>query len=100
MSTIDKNCRLKSPIITGVDKISTLSVGGKIPPDFSSKNRLNRQNLAIENDKKCSRRERRKIVENNLISEKFSAQISKSNIWLGLLYEVRTYFENNIAAKI
>ena len=96
----NKNRRLKSPINTGVDKIFTLLVGGKIPPDFSSKNRLNRQEKSIENGKKCGHRERREIVGNNLISEEFSVQNSESNIWLGLLYEVRTYFENNVAAEI
>jgi hypothetical protein len=75
--------RLESPISTGVDKISTLSVCGKIPPDFLSKNRLNRQDKLIDNRKNCGRLVRRKIVGNNLISEEFSARNSESNIWLG-----------------
>jgi len=45
--------RLKSPINTSVDKNPLFSVGGKIPPDFLSKNRLNRHQKSIENDKDC-----------------------------------------------
>jgi len=45
--------RLKSPINTGVDKNSVFSVGGKNPPGFLSKNRLNRHQKSIENDKDC-----------------------------------------------
>jgi len=52
-STIDKDCRLKSPIIAEFAENSHSSVGGKIPPDFLSKNRLNRQEMLIENDRNC-----------------------------------------------
>jgi len=64
----NKNRQLKSPINTSVDKNPPLFVGGKIPTDFSSKNRFNRQNLPIKINEKCGRRERREIVGNNLIS--------------------------------
>ncbi len=56
-SSIDKNCRLQSPINTSVDKNSIFSVVGKIPPDFLSKNRLNRQEMLIENNRNCRLRE-------------------------------------------
>ncbi len=49
----NKNCRLKSPIIAEFAENSHSSVGGKIPPDFLSKNRLNRQEMLIENDRNC-----------------------------------------------
>jgi len=93
-----KNRRLKSPTNTRIAGNSALFVGENFPPDFSSKNRLNRQEKSIENGKKCVRRERREIVGNNLISSDIFPQNSKSTIWSGLLDEVRTFFETSAAS--
>ena len=89
---INKKCRLESPINTGVDKISTFSVGGKIPPDFLSKNRLNRQGMSIAINKKRVPREcwgQKKSPEKsfqglNSISSVF-VENSESKKWWALL---------------
>ena len=101
---IDKNCRLlqthrdeKSPIITGIDKISTFSVGGKIPPDFLSKNRLNRHSLSIAINKKRQKKSPEKSFQGlNSISSVF-VENSESKKWWGLLNAARTFFENDAA---
>jgi len=85
--------RLKLPINTGVDKNSVFSVGGKIPPDFLSKNRLNRHQKSIENDKDC------RLCENcaadfGKCDFAFSPEIPESIKWRCFLYDVRTYFEH------
>jgi len=81
-STIDKNCRLKSPIITGIDKISTFSVGGKIPPDFLSKNRLNRHGMSIAINKKRQKKSPEKSFQGlNSISSVFVENSENKKWW-------------------
>jgi len=97
----NKNCRLSktrrggnSPIINDFAENSALADGGKIPPDFLSKNRLNRQHLPIENDKNCRLCENCAAAGFGKCDFAFSQKIPESIKWRCLLYNVRTYFEH------